>query len=239
VDMIGVEEDLSKYDIVIAPVLYMVKEGYANKLETFVKEGGTFLTTFFSGIVNENDLVPEGGYPGELRNMLGLWVEEIDALHPENKNRIVMKDKVGNLVGEYECNLLFDLIHSEGAEVLAVYGDDFYQGMPVVTKNKFGEGNAWYIASSPDQEFLLGLVENLCEEKGIKSLLNANKGIEVSERVKDNNAYLFVMNHNDESSQFELGIDKKIDLLTSKTLTGTLSIEAHGVMILASEKIRD
>lgn len=239
VDMIGVEEDLSKYDIVIAPVLYMVKEGYANKLENFVKAGGTLLTTFFSGIVNDNDLVAIGGYPGELRTMLGIWAEEIDALHPENKNRIVMKGKVGDLEGDYECNLLFDLIHSEGAEVLAVYGDDFYQGMPVVTKNKFGEGNAWYIASSPDQEFLQGLVAHLCEEKGIKSLLNADEGIEVSERVKDNKAYLFVMNHNDEISQFELGMDEKVDLLTRKTMTGTISLQAHGVMILSSEKLRD
>jgi len=29
--MVGVEDDISKYDIVIAPVRYMVKEGYASK----------------------------------------------------------------------------------------------------------------------------------------------------------------------------------------------------------------
>ncbi len=81
--MISVEEDLSKYDIVIAPVLYMVKEGHADRLKEFVKNGGTFVTTFFSGIVNENDLVTLGGYPGELRELVGVWAEEIDALeHP-------------------------------------------------------------------------------------------------------------------------------------------------------------
>ena len=42
--------------------------------------GGTFLTTFFSGMVQENDLVTLGGYPGKLRDILGIWVEEEDAL---------------------------------------------------------------------------------------------------------------------------------------------------------------
>src|SRR5699024_12101669 len=60
VDMVGVGEDLSKYDLVIAPVLYMIKEGYADQLKDFVKQGGTFITTFFSGIVDENDLVTLG-----------------------------------------------------------------------------------------------------------------------------------------------------------------------------------
>src|SRR5699024_1389518 len=63
VDSVGVEEDLSQYDVVIAPVLYMVKDGYAKKLEEFVKNGGTFVTTYFSGIVDENDIVTLGGYP--------------------------------------------------------------------------------------------------------------------------------------------------------------------------------
>ena len=76
VDMIGVEDDLSKYDLVIAPVLYMVKTGYDEKLRTYVKGGGRFLTTFFSGYVDEHDLVTIGGYPGKLRDILGIWVRK-------------------------------------------------------------------------------------------------------------------------------------------------------------------
>src|SRR5699024_8778973 len=139
VDMVGVGEDLSKYDLVIAPVLYMIKEGYADQLKDFVKQGGTFITTFFSGIVDENDLVTLGGYPGELRELLGIWAEEIDALEPSIKNKIVFAEDHVHLSGDYECSTLFDLIHTEGAEVLATYGRDFYQGMPVLTKNKYGQ----------------------------------------------------------------------------------------------------
>ena len=77
-DMISVDEDFRKYDVVIAPVMYMAKQGFAERVEAFVSQGGTFVTTFFSGIVNENDLVTLGGYPGE-RKVMGVWAEEIDA----------------------------------------------------------------------------------------------------------------------------------------------------------------
>lgn len=115
--------------MIAAPVLYMVKEGMKEKLEQFVKNGGTLITTFMSGIVDQSDNVHLGGYPGPLREMAGVWVEEIDALAPEHSNTVSFSDGK-----EYKCNLLCDLMHSEGAEVLATYESDFYAGMPAVTK---------------------------------------------------------------------------------------------------------
>ena len=230
VDMIGVEEDLSKYEIVLAPVLYMVKLGYADKLKDFVQNGGTFVTTFFSGIVNEHDLVTQGGYPGELRDLLGIWVEEIDALPPEVKNQIVVKKEAGSLTGTYECSLLFDIIQPEGAEVLAEYGSDFYAGTPVITCNSFGNGKAYYVGTCPDTAFLTDFVKMVCEEKEIKPLLDVPKGVEVTERRKDGRSYLFVMNHNASAVEFE--ISEGTDLLTNKELTGATSLEAYGVMIV-------
>jgi beta-galactosidase len=225
-----VEEDLSKYEIVIAPVLYMVKAGYADKIKQFVQKGGTFVTTFFSGIVNEHDLVTLGGYPGELRDLLGIWVEEIDALPPKCKNQIVMKKEAGHLNGSYECRLLFDIIHSEGAEVLAKYGSDFYANTPVITCNTFGHGKAYYVGTCPDTTFLTDFVKTICEEKRIQPLLQVPKGVEVTERRKDGVSYLFVMNHNSTSVEFE--IDKGTELLTGKELKGLTSLDGYGVMIV-------
>ncbi|MEO2213965.1 beta-galactosidase [Paenibacillus amylolyticus] len=232
VDIISVDTDMSKYDIVLAPVLYMVKPGFAAKLEKYVEAGGTFLTTFFSGIVNENDLVTTGGYPGELRKLLGIWVEEIDALLPEQKNRIVLKETYGDLQGEYGCGMLCDLLHSEGAEVIAEYGDDFYKGMPVVTRNTFGQGEAWYVASDPDERFLDGLLGQLAAAKNVESLLETPEGVEVSARTKDGKPYLFVMNHNATTQSYDLGIAKAHDLLTNRELSGSVEIEARGVQLL-------
>jgi len=232
VDIVSVDTDISKYDIVLAPVLYMIKPGFAAKLEKYVEAGGTFLTTFFSGIVNENDLVTTGGYPGELRKLLGIWVEEIDALLPEQKNRIVLKEAYGDLQGEYGCGMLCDLLHSEGAEVIAEYGDDFYKGMPVVTRNTYGQGEAWYIASDPDERFLDGLLGQLAAAKNVEALLETPEGVEVSARTKDGKPYLFVMNHNASTQSYDLGTAKVLDLLTNRELSGSVEIEARGVQLL-------
>lgn len=232
VDMISVDTDLSSYEVVVAPVLYMVKPGFANKLETFTKNGGTFVTTFFSGVVNENDLVTVGGYPGELRGLLGIWVEEIDALFPDQKNKMIVKDAYGKLSGEYECGLLCDLLHTEGAEVIAEYGEDFYQGMPSLTRNVFGSGEAYYVASDPESSFLDGLVDKIAADKGIEQTLVTPDGVEVSRRVKDGISYLFVLNFNKEACSYDLGDIQVEDLLRGTAHKGTIQIEGRGVQIL-------
>ena len=235
-DMIGVEENLSKYKIVIAPVLYMIKPGFAQKVEAFVKAGGTFITTYFSGIVNENDLVTVGGYPGELRKVLGIWAEEIDALLPSMSNQIVMNKEWGGLGGSYKCDLLCDLIHSEGAEVLAQYGSDFYKGMPALTVNSFGEGKAYYVATSPETGFLQGFLANVCAENNINPLVTAPEGIESVQRVKNGESFLFLLNHTEADLSAEIGSAPRTDLLTNKTVSGTAVVPSRGVLILKSIK---
>ncbi|MEC0175135.1 beta-galactosidase [Paenibacillus favisporus] len=232
-DMISVEADFSKYDIVIAPVMYMVKPGFAEKSEAFTAAGGTFITTFFSGIVNETDLVTLGGYPGELRKLLGIWAEEIDALPLGQYNEIVMKQPYGKLTGSYKCEMLFDLIHAEGAEVLAEYGSDFYKGMPALTVNRFGEGKAYYVATSADSDFMEGFLGAVCAEKGVQPLVpELPAGVEVARRVKEGRSFLFVLNHNAESTTVRIGDVKRRDLLSGVTVDGAAEVPGRGVLIL-------
>src|SRR6185503_18771623 len=119
VDVVFSDSDLSGYDMLIAPLLHMVKPGLAERIEALVARGGTFVTTYFSGVVDETDLAFEG-YPGPLSNVLGIRVEEIDALYDGQINHIVMADGSGS----YTCARLCDIIHSEGAHVYATYGSD-------------------------------------------------------------------------------------------------------------------
>lgn len=235
-DVIGVEENLAKYKVVIAPVMYMIKPGFAAKIEAFVKAGGTFITTFFSGIVNENDLVTVGGYPGELRKVLGIWAEEIDALLPDMRNEIVMNTEWGQLNRSYSCGLLCDLIHSEGAEVLATYGTDFYKGMPALTVNSFGEGKAYYVATSPDAAFLRSFLATVSADNGIAPLVSAPEGIESVQRVKNGVSYLFLLNHSAEELTADIGSGERTDLLTGKKFSGVTAVPGRGVMILSDKQ---
>jgi len=233
VDVVGLEDDFSRYDVIVAPVLYMVKPGVASRLEAFVSGGGTFLTTFFSGYVNESDLVTVGGYPGELRKLLGIWVEEIDALLPSARNSIQVKKPFGDLKGSYECGILCDVLHCETAEEVAVYGSDFYAGTPSVTRNKLGKGWAWYVASSAEPRFLSDLTRTLAREKGVQPVAQAPAGVEATRRKKGADSFLFLLNHGDGPARVDLGGGRQLaDLATGKPVRGSVQIPAKGVLIL-------
>lgn len=227
VDMIGVEDDLSKYDLVIAPVLYMVKTGYDEKLRAYVKNGGRFLTTFFSGYVDEHDLVTVGGYPGKLRDILGIWVEEEDALPEDMHNFFHYNGKT------YPASMLCDLLHTEGAEALAFYEKDFYAGMPVLTKNAFGKGFGYYVATQSDDDFYREYLGGICREAGIEPILEAPGDIEVTRRVNNNGTFVFLLNHGEEARVMAMPF-AGTDLLGGKSYEegDALSLEAKGVAIV-------
>ena len=189
VDMIPVDADFSRYRVIIAPVLYMVKEGMAEALERFVAQGGILLTTFMSGIVGQSDNVHLGGYPGPLRKMAGVWVEEIDALAPEQTNSIRFSD---GTVGT--CRLLCDLMHLEGAEALAEYTSNFYAGMPAVTRNAFGKGAVYYVGANLDQASLDKVMSALLAESGTAPTVKEPTDLEVTVRETETEKITFLIN---------------------------------------------
>ncbi|MDR4287793.1 beta-galactosidase, partial [Bacillus thuringiensis] len=138
-DIIGVDDDFSNYDLVVAPVLYMVKHGLDKKINDYVENGGNFVTTYMSGMVNSSDNVYLGGYPGPLKEVTGIWVEESDAVVPGQKIKVLMNGK------DYDTGLICNLIHPNDAKILATYASEFYAGTPAVTENQYGKGRAWYI----------------------------------------------------------------------------------------------
>lgn len=209
VDLIGVEDDLSSYSLVVAPLLYMVKPGFDKKIRQFVREGGSFVTTFFSGYVDDHDLVTVGGYPGKLRDILGIWVEEEDALPEEEHNAF-------NYQGtSYPATLICDLLHTEGAETLSSYDRDFYAGMPALTRNRFGQGNAYYVATRSNEAFYHRLIGDLCAEAGIAPIMHTREHIEVTERTNENGTFLFILNHGTQSHDIILN-RPGTDILTDK-----------------------
>ncbi len=240
-DVIDMEQPLDRYNLVIAPMLYMVRPGVAERLAEFVKHGGTLVTTFWSGIVNENDLCFLGGFPGPLRPILGLWSEEIDAITPQDSNTLC--PVAGNplaLSGKYTVSELCDLIHSEGAEVLATYGSDFYAGRPALTVNTFGEGHAYYIAARTGADFLADFYDALAAQYHIRPVIDTALPQGVSVHVRSDRAssgardYVFVMNFNAEPVTVKLDRDTYTDLLTDEAITDfTLALEGYGLRVLS------
>ncbi|MFW5981414.1 MAG: beta-galactosidase, partial [bacterium] len=235
VDIINQDCDFSKYKLLIAPMLYMIREGVGERIEEFVENGGTLVCTYLSGLVDENDLCFMGGVPGPLRKLLGIWIEETDGLYNQDKNKLLLKDdNMLNLAGEYHLQEICDLVHAENAEVLATYGEDFYAGRPVLTCNKIGKGEAYYLAARSENKFLSNFYKKLVERKTIRKVLNANlpKGVTAQLRTDDKNDYIFLMNFNRQCKKVELYEKGIKDLLTDTTVNKNILLDPFALKIL-------
>jgi beta-galactosidase len=234
VSIVPFDAVLDRYRLVIAPLLYMVKPGLAARLEQYVAGGGTLITTFFSGIVDETGGVFPSGYPGPLQTVLGLRVEEFDPLEPDMSNTIRMTQRIGDLADKYACNLWCDLVQPDGARPLAVFGEDYYAGRPAITENQFGRGTAYYIATQPEPALTRQFLKHLCDVNGIAAPFDAPAGVEAIKRSQNGREYLFVLNHNDFATAIALPGGAYQDLITGNSLLNNLVLQAKETAVLVA-----
>lgn len=215
VDVIDMEQDFSEYQILAAPMLYMFKGDFSERVRQFVADGGQFILTYWSGIVDETDLCYLGGTPHGLLDVLGLRSTEIDALYEDEYNLgiPVVNNEMG-LEQTWKCSKLCDLVKVSTADVMAVYGQDFYEGMPTFTKNSYGKGNAYYICADFEQGFYDEVYRKIAEKANIKGPLeNIPEGIEVTARYSEDYQYLFVQNFNRHTVEMMLPVEEMEVLL--------------------------
>lgn len=202
VDVLPASADLSGYALVAAPMLYMLDRTFAKEIERFVKAGGVFVCTYYSGLADLNDVIYPGGYPGVLKDVCGIWVEETDALTPQESNTVKTGSELGG--GEFDCGFLCDLIHLEGARSLGSYTKDFYAGMCCLSEHSFGEGKAIYIGSKLRQEGVDTVMSYCCGLAGVESSLETPEGVEACLRTGEKNSLLFLLNNRDDTVDIPL-----------------------------------
>ncbi len=234
-DVVNEEASFEGYRLLVAPMLYMVRPGVAQRLEQFVRGGGTLACTYMSGWVDESDLCFTGGFPGPLRKLLGIWAEEIDALYPGERNSVVCE--AGNalgLRGPYEARELCELVHLEGARSLASYGQDFYAGRPALTVNAVGSGQAWYMASRNDQRFLDDLYGALARQLGLRGAIPAElpDGVSAALRSDGVSDFVFLMNFAPAPRTLDVGAEAREDMLDGGWVSGAIELAPYGVRVL-------
>lgn len=232
VDLVPVDADLSKYKLVAAPVLYMIKEGMQERLTDFVMQGGALLTTYMSGIVDQSDNVHLGGYPGPLRELAGIWVEEIDALAPEQSNGVSLVNE--ELSGT--SNLVSDLIHLENAEALAHYTSNFYAGMPAVTKNTFGDGTVYYFGGQLEDQLQDQLFKTIVEESDITPVIEEATKLEIACRENAEAKFFVIINFHEEAQPLPEMFVGKTDLLTGEVLSSEMMLTRYTTYIVKEER---
>lgn len=236
-DIIDVDADLSGYKLVCAPLNYMYRPGYAQKIREFTAGGGTFVTTFFSGMVDETDLCFTGEHP--LEDVLGIVQEEIDAPSEGFENCFVYAGR------EYPTRRMCEVVHAKAqTEVISAYERDFYAGHPVVSRNAFGDGEAYYLAAESDMDFLRAFYGDVFRRAGLCNALDAELpyGVTVSERAgmgadgENGKKVVFVMNFRHEPVEIKVP-GEWTDAESGEVYKGVLAMEKLSCKLIARAEL--
>lgn len=220
VDFRRATDDLSGYRIVIVPVQYLMTDAGAANLRRFVESGATLAATYFSGIVNENDHIRLGGYPGALSEVLGLRIEEFFPLRASETISL----------SEYGAGLKWSERGTVStASVLAAYAAGPVEGSPAITRNSFGKGVAYYVGTSLTPEGASTLLAQLTAETAIAPHVTVPEDVEVVVRSSADTSWAFVINHT--SNDVALSLDG-VDLLNGSPTGGRLAVDAGGVAVV-------
>ncbi len=227
-DVIAMDDDFSQYDLVVAPYLYMLKDGTEEKIADYVENGGKFIATYLTGVVDKDDLCYLGGFPaGKLKEVFGIRVEETDSIHANNPNSVIYKNK------EYTVINNCDIFNTVTAETIGTYGKDFYKGSPAVSKNSYGKGASYYVGFANSGDFIADFCGEIISEHAIKpdTTITAEKGVEITKRGD----FIFVLNFADASKIVTL--DKNYtDILTSNNLSGKITLGEGEYAVLKDTK---
>lgn len=231
-DVITSETDFSAYRLLILPMLYMVNDHLAERIRKFVETGGTVISTYLLGYVGDTLLAHLGGFPGSgLREVFGIWNEEIDSLYPEERNALITSSGERYTVKDY-CEVL----HAETAEVVATYESDYYQKLPAVTVSHYGKGHAIYIGARTEEDFLKKLYGETARKLGF-SYAQLPDNVEMHIREDDAYTYTFILNFNDTPAAVP-EMPQGTDLLSGRTSDELHTLPAYGAVCIQTARSR-
>ncbi|MET9129093.1 beta-galactosidase [Streptomyces antibioticus] len=222
-DLVTTRADLSRHRVLIAPVLHVVPAGLAKDLTCYVEQGGHLVTTYFSGIVDENDHVWLGGYPGALRELLGIRVEEFGPLLAEES--VELDDASTGTLWTDRITLA-----DPDTEVLAHYRTGVHAGRPAITRRSTGAGSASYVSTRLGVDGLRALLPRFLEPAGVRSELpeDVRGSVELTVRAGARGRFLFLVNRTDDTVP--------VAGLAGEVLTGGTA-GADGALVLGPREV--
>ena len=221
-DFVHPEADLARYRLVFAPGAYLISDEGAQALRSYVEAGGNVVMSFGGGMVDSSHHARPGGYPGELRDVFGIRVEEFRPLPPAGTVA---------LTGGNQGTVWSEELRCGGAEVLASYAEGPLAGHPAVTRNSFGAGAAWYVSTHLAAEARDRLFARVLAEVGTGPVARGGApGVEIVRRHGDGGrSWLFVLNHTPAPAVIEVS---GVELLSGRQAAGQLEVPPGGVAVV-------
>jgi beta-galactosidase len=230
VDIVNATQDLSRYKVVCAPVMYIVTKEQADRIRSFVEAGGTFIAGFRLGVKDEHSRIVATPLPGLLRDVMGVELIDYQPIYSEKQS----VQFSGPLAGaNAECHIWADILAPQKAEVLASYTDGAYSGKAAITSNAFGKGKAIYLGAHLGAADLARVLLTLIASAGVPRPAQAPPGVEMSRRRTEGRAWTYLLNHTEKPQSITL-VGTYTDALNRSEITGPVQLEPYGVRVFLS-----
>ena len=207
-NVVASDDNLDDYNVVIAPMLYMLRPGASDNLKAFVKRGGQLMATYLTGYVDDNTLCYLGGFPGDgLSELFGVISEEIDTYYDSDENSATFTDGHKAIIHDYA-----EILRVSDTDILAKYDKDFYAGTPAITCKNFGKGKAYYVGARIDMDSMSGLFKTMLKETNT-TYLALPAGIEYHKREDESGkAIEFYLNVTENEITFNMTDNTQVTL---------------------------
>jgi beta-galactosidase len=200
--------------------LQLVRQEHADAIAAAARAGAHVLVTYLSGIVDEDDHVRLGGYPGAFRDLLGVRVEQF---------RPLLEGQSRTLDDGSQAVLWTEDVDVTTATPLVRYADT---GRPALTRNDIGAGAAWYLSYLPEPERITALVADLLAATQVNPPIEAALGVELVRRRRGEQSWLFALNHTDEIHDLPVA---GYDLASDSPVSGRLSLAPGAVAVVRED----
>ena len=231
-DVVPVSSNWDEYEVAVLPSVYILSEETTRRVRDYVANGGRLIVTYYTGLSDEKDHVWLGGYPGSIRDVVGVRVEEF---MPMGDDFPGVPDRLGLSNGAVAHDIA-DVIGSVdgSATVLETFRDDPWTGMdgaPAIVANTFGEGRSVYVGARLGRDGIAKSLPEILESLGMTETgENDSRVLRVEREGSDGSRFVFSFNRTHEAVQIPL--EGKIVVSSFAEVSGeNVSIKPNGVIV--------
>lgn len=229
-DVLPASASFDGYEVVIAPMLHVMPDALRRRLEHVVHSGRHVVVTYFSGTVDENDRVWLGGYPGALRELVGVSAEEFVPLLPG--------DTVA-LGSGATASVWTERITRIGAdvEVLDTYAGGDLAGLPAVTRRRVDAGSAVYVSADLGVDGARALLGRLAGDVAAlrPDPLAADGRVEVTVRRAGEHRFVFLANRTDDPVEVTVAGERLVPQSETSGEDSPASLAPRSVSVFRQE----
>jgi beta-galactosidase len=231
-DVVPVRGAWDDYEMVVLPSVYLLSEETTRRVRDYVVGGGRLVVTYYTGISDEKDHVWLGGYPGSIRDMVGVRVEEF---MPMGDDFTGVPDRL-ELSNGAVAHDIADVIGSvDGtATVLETFKDDPWTGMdgaPAIVAHTFGEGRSVYVGARLGRDGIALSLPEILDSLGMAEAGgNDGRVLHVEREGADGSRFVFSFNRTHETVR--VPVEGEVVVSSFADVDGeTASIKPNGVIV--------